>query len=33
VVRVLLVLALLAALYGCGQASAPSNHPEKKGVG
>jgi len=31
-VRVLLVLALLAALYGCGQASAPSNHPEKKGT-
>jgi hypothetical protein len=31
-VRVLLVFALLAALYGCGQASAPSNHPEKKGT-
>jgi len=31
VVRVLLVLALLATLCGCGQASTPSEHPENKG--
>src|SRR5215210_5578953 len=31
VVRVLLVLALLATLCGCGQASTPSEHPDKKG--
>jgi Sulfatase len=31
-VRVLLVLALLAILCGCGHASAPPEHPEKKGT-
>ena len=30
VVRILSVLAILAILYGCGQASAPSHHPEKE---
>jgi len=32
VVRVLFVLVVLAALYGCGQASTPPEHPEKKGT-
>jgi N-acetylglucosamine-6-sulfatase len=32
VVRFLLLLALLAALYGCGQASSPPEQPDKKGA-
>ena len=32
VVRILLVLALLATLCGCGQASDPPEHSEKKGT-
>jgi N-acetylglucosamine-6-sulfatase len=32
VVRVLLLLAVLATLYGCGQANTPSEHPGKKGT-
>jgi hypothetical protein len=32
VVRVLLLLAVLATFYGCGQANTPSEHPQKKGI-
>ena len=32
VVRVLLMFAFLAILYGCGQASTPSEHPGQKGT-